>query len=202
MQNFQFKKNDIGISIFRFANIIHFGSVSVDNIQSVVKTVKSEASLDLSCNNEMLSGDSMLSQVKAVEQMLQIESSEYINDTLTNEELKTAAEMFLYLNTCPSLFKSWILFYEDLFLTQSADKMILTLNRMMKTETLHDKDGKLRAKKLLQRTAQLLSLQFEGIGNFLGEKYFHQDISGTDFKVPNGAVFHFLSFYLLLIFLP
>ena len=73
---------------------------------------------------------------------------------------------------------------------------------MMKTETSHDKDGKLRAKKLLQRTAQSLSLQYEDIRNFLGEKYFHQEISGTDFKVPNGAVFHFFSFYLLLLFLP
>ena len=143
----------------------------------------------------MLSGDSMLSKVKAVEQMLNIESTEQINDTLTNEELKTAAEIFLYLNTCPSsMFKSWILFYEDLFLTQPADKIILTLNRMMKTETSHDKDGKLRAKKLLQRTAQLLSLQYEDIGNFLGEKYFHQDIPGIDFKVPNGAVFRFSLF--------
>ena len=149
----------------------------------------------------MLSGDSMLSKVKAVEQMLNIESTEQINDTLTNEELKTAAEIFLYLNTCPSsMFKSWILFYVDvdLFLTQSADKIILTLNRMMKTETSHDKDGKLRAKKLLQRTAYLL----KEIGNFLGEKYFHKNISGTDFKVTNGAVFHFFTFSLLLIFLP
>ena len=98
------------------------------------------------------------------------------------------------------MFKSWILFYVDvdLFLTQSADKIILTLNRMMKTETSHDKDGKLRAKKLPQRTAHLL----KEIGNFLGEKYFHKNISGTDFKVTNGAVFHFFTFYLLLIFLP
>ena len=133
-----------------------------------------------------------------------MESSDQINDTPTNEELKTAAEMFLYLNTCPdsSWFKSWSLFYKDLFLTQPADKIILTLNRMVKTETSDDKDGKLRAKKLLQRAAQLLSLQYEDIGNFLGEKYFHQEISGTDFKVPNGAVFHFFTFYLLLIFLP
>ena len=167
-----------------------------------MKTVKSEASLDLSCGHTILFEDSMLTQVKAVEQILNIESTEQINDNLTHEELKTAAEMFLYLNTCPSLFKSWILFYEDLFLTQSANKIILTLNRMMKTETSHDKDGKLRAKKLLQRAAQLLSLQYEDIGNFIGEKYFHQDIPGTDFKVPNCAVFHFFTFHLLLIFLP
>ena len=166
-----------------------------------MKTVKARTSLDLSCDNTR--DRVILSQVKAVEQKLDIESSEKINETLTKEELKTAAEMFLYLNICPSsMFKSWILFYEDLFFTQSADKIILTLNRMVKTEISHDKDGKLRAKKLLQRAAQSLSLQYEDIGNFLGEKYFHQEIYGTDFKVPKGAVFHFFTFYLLLIFLP
>ena len=103
-----------------------------------------------------------------------MESSDQINDTPTNEELKTAAEMFLYLNTCPdsSWFKSWSLFYKDLFLTQPADKIILTLNRMVKTETSDDKDGKLRIKKLLQRATHLLSLQFEEIGRLLGENYY------------------------------
>ena len=103
MENLQYlKKNNIGMNNFRFANIFHHNSVSVDNIQSVVKTVKSEASLDLSCGHTILFEDSILTQVKAVEQILNIESTEQINDTLTNEELKTAAEIFLYLNTCPS----------------------------------------------------------------------------------------------------
>ena len=60
------------------------------NILSIVKTVKSRTSLDQSCYNNMLSGDGPLSIVKAVEQMLQTESSEQINDTVTNEDLRTA----------------------------------------------------------------------------------------------------------------
>ena len=121
--------------MFRFANMFNLDSVAVDNIQSVAKTVKSGASVDLSCDivyNTMLSFDDMLSQVKAVEQMLKIESSEQINDTLTKEELKTAAEMFLYLNTCPTAIKPWIVFYKDLFQTQSPDQIILSLNRVTK----------------------------------------------------------------------
>ena len=121
--------------IFRFANIFNLISVSVENIQSVVKAVKSGASLDLSCDMScvtMLSDDSMLSQVKAVEQMLQLESSDHINDTLTNKELKTAAEMFFYLIMCPNTIKPWILFYKDLFQTQSPYQIILSLNRVMK----------------------------------------------------------------------
>ena len=80
----------------------------------------------------MLSNDVILSQVKAVEQILQIEPSLRINETLTNEELKTAAKMFLYLNICPVPIKPWIVFYKDLFITQSPDQIILTLNRIMK----------------------------------------------------------------------
>ena len=116
----------------------------------------------------MLFDNSLLSQVKALEQKLQTESSEEINDALTNEDLKTAAEMFLYLITCPNTpwFRSWSSFYTDLFLTRSADKIILTLNRMMKTETSKDmdaKDAKVRAEKLLKMSTRLLSLKYEQI---------------------------------------
>ena len=166
-----------------------------------MKTVTSETSLDLRCYRYMLDDDVMMSQVKAVEEMMQIESSEIIDESLTNEQLKTAAQMFLFLNTCPNTrwFKSWFSFYKDLFLTKSADQIILTLNRMIKTETSHDTAGKLRAKKLLQRTTSLLSLQFAEIGRLLGEKYF-EDISGTELKIPNGAFFNiiFLSLFIFL----
>ena len=118
---------------FRFANTFKHNSVSVDNIQNVVKTVRAGTSLDLNCGgNYILADDGPLDQVKAVEQMLQIESSEQINDTLTREQLRTAGEMFLYLVSCPDKTKPWIVFYKDLFQTQSPDQIILTLNRLMK----------------------------------------------------------------------
>ena len=81
----------------------------------------------------MLTNGSIVSQINAVEQILQIESSEQINETLTNEELRHAAEMFLYLTMCPDTIKPWLLFYKDLFQTQSQEQIILTLNRMIKT---------------------------------------------------------------------
>ena len=92
--------------------------------------------------------------------------------------------MFIYLNICPFddsvdeflsdesqkarklWFNSWTSFYTDLFLTQSADQIILTLNRMMKTETSKDmdaKDTKARAEKLLKMSTRLLSLKYEQI---------------------------------------
>ena len=76
----------------------------------------------------MLSDDRKLSQEKAVEQMLKIVSSEHINETLKNEELQTAGEMFLYLNMCPDdTIRPWLLFYKNLFETKSPDQILSLL---------------------------------------------------------------------------
>ena len=114
---------------------------------------------------------------------------------MTKEELSSAAEMFIYLNTCPdSYFKSWFTFYKDLFLTQSADQITLTLNRMIKTKSLHSKaskDGNLRAEKLLKRTSELFSLKFEDIQAFLYEKTIRNGSIKKEYKIPKGIVFEF-----------
>ena len=106
-----------------------------------MKTVKDRTNLDLRCHHfvaTMLEEDDSLSQVEAVEQELQIESSEQINDNLTNDKLQTAAEMFVYLIMCPNDMKPWIVFYKNLFKTQSPDQIILTLNRIIKgSKTVH-----------------------------------------------------------------
>ena len=132
----------------------------------MVKTLKS---LDVECDRDypILAPYVILSQVQTVEEKLQIESSERINDTLTNDELQTAGEMFLYLYACPKhdmeWFISWSSFYTDLF-SQSADQIILTLNRMMESKILQDKDGgKFRAEKLQKRTSSLMSLNYDQI---------------------------------------
>ena len=144
--------------IFRFANTFQLNSISVDNIQNVVKTVRAGTSLDLNCGgNYILADDGPLDQVKAVEKMLQIESSEQINDTLTREELRTAGEMFLYLNLCPDKIAPWIVFYKDLFQTQSPDQIILTLNRLIKgSRTQTNEHFKELAEMLLKRILSFL----------------------------------------------
>ena len=108
--------------------------------------------------------------------------------------------MFIYLNICPfddSLdeflsdesqkarklwFNSWTSFYTDLF-TQPADQVILTLNRMMKTK--RSEEDKLRAKKLMRRTSNLLSLNFERIQSLLPDTYRNASV-----KVLEGAQFN------------
>ena len=115
-------------------NILNINGVSVDNVQSVVKTVKARTSLDLSCDSlaSRLSDDATMSQVKAVENLLNIESSNQITDILSKETLQTASEMFLYLIMCPYTMKPWLAFYKDLFQAQSPDQIMLALNRVMK----------------------------------------------------------------------
>ena len=140
--------------------------------------MKSEALMDIfSCDNDMpiLEEDSILLLMTELEQKLQIESSEQINESMTREELKTAAEMFIYLNTCPKWhdmaeFNSWSSFYTDLFLTESTDQIILTLNRLIKTEMLQDKEAKVRAEKLMKRSMSLMSLKYEQIQRWRPEK--------------------------------
>ena len=142
----------------------------------MVKTVKSETSLDLNCeyygnmnSRAMLSGDSMLSQVKAVEQMLLMESSEHINDSLTNEDLKTAAEMFLYVNSCTYLLTPWLSFCKNLFENESPSTILLSLNRMLKVgDTRENRDLKTIVKKLFQKSNSLFSPKYGEVKGMSG----------------------------------
>ena len=155
--------------------MIKRNDVSVDDIQNVVKIIKSKAFLNLSCQagkleegeetgSTLLSNKHKLSQVLAVEQNLGIESSEQIMETLTKKELQTAAKMFLYLISCPDpSFKFWSSFYNDLFLTQPTDQIILTLNRMMKPKGTRVEDGNIRARKLMIKISNKLSLGYKEI---------------------------------------
>ena len=136
---------------------------SVENIWIAIKTIKAETSVNKKCNNDILDDDFILSQVEAVEQKLQIKSSQQKIETLTNEDLQTAAEMFIYLNMCPKIwFKFWSSFYSELFL-QTTDKIILTLNRMMKSKGTQVKDGNIRAEKLMEKITNKLSLRYKEI---------------------------------------
>ena len=156
----------------------------------MVKKIKADTSADLSCNYDgtLLDENYNMAQVLSLEQQLQIEPSDQIMDTLTFEDLKTAAEMFIYLNMCPDTIKPWIKFYDDLFETQSADRIILTLNRMMKAEkTSQDNYGKLRAEKLLQRTKSLLSLKFEDIQSLVDKKYIRNGSVKDGAVIPDGT---------------
>ena len=78
--------------------------------------------------------------------------------------MEVPAMMYLYLNTCPGIYRPWFAFYKNLFETQSPNKIILTLNRLMKgTITPQNKFLKGLAQNIFRRLASLLSLRYEEI---------------------------------------
>ena len=130
----------------------------------------------MKCESDCLYSDSIkVSQVAAVENKLNMQSPNVRFQNLERRNLQVAAEMLLYLNACPSTgplkhwFKSWSTFYEDLFKNQSPEKIILTLNRMMKSQSdiPEIKNFRAKAQKLFKKTAAILNLQFDAIQRIL-----------------------------------
>ena len=115
-------------------------------------------------------------QVADIELLLRINSSDVQFKNMTYSELNTAAEMFTYLKTCPHTvslrewFITWANFHNDRFETQSADQVLLTLNRMMKNNSPKNKDGKIRAEKLFNRATTLLRMNYDDIQSMIPEK--------------------------------
>ena len=71
---------------------------------------------------------------------------------MTYSDLKTIAEKFIYLNTCPGIFKPWILFFIDLFQNQPPHKIILILSRIqMGPHEKHTLKWKEIARKLFKK---------------------------------------------------
>ena len=113
--------------------------------------IKSQISLDLNCDQTILTNDNRFLQVIALEEKLQKMSSEKIVKARTHEDLKTVAEMFLYLTICPKTIQPWFRFYKDLFQIDSPDKIIIALNRLMQaTNNPRNESFKTSAKKFLK----------------------------------------------------
>ena len=90
---------------------------------------------------------------------------------MTKENLITAAEMFIYLNTCPfdgdlqRWFLSWYNFYIDLFKYRPKDEIILTLSRLMNNRHSISSNVQIWNEKLFQKSAIILSLKYDALNN-------------------------------------
>ena len=110
----------------------------------------------------------------AIEKQLGIKTSTKTFQNISPKTLKTATEMFLYLYSCPhfadpnsaSWFKKWVGFYSYLFKTTAPDKIILTLNTMLKQESAPG-SAQGRIDTVLKTTGTLFSLKFEQIQSVL-----------------------------------
>ena len=107
-------------------------------------------------------------QVDKVFRYLKINPSKNSMETMTETKLKTAAEMFVYLNSCSDLFKPWLVFYTELFQNKSPRHIILTLNRILKVDTTQENQNfRIIAMKLMKRASTLLSLKYKKVQNII-----------------------------------
>ena len=146
-----------------------------------MRKIKLGISLDTPCGNGphvfkgyhglYLEESDRIAPIASVEQKLGIQSSEQRFQNVTREDLDTAANIFVYLIMCPGTlfdeqwFKSWNNFYNDLYLTQSPDGIILTRNRMQKSIIKnYDKNW---GQKLFDHALNKFSLKYEEIQKIL-----------------------------------
>ena len=106
--------------------------------------------------------------MKKLEQKLNINSSEVRFQNITLDELKSAAEMFIYLNICPGSLKPEFQFFDDLFKKKTPYLIILTPNRLKKgVNNQQTVFFKMIAQSLLNRIAKMLSLKYEDLMSIL-----------------------------------
>ena len=105
------------------------------------------------------------------------------NFNLTAANLKTAAQMFIYLNSCPGTlakfdefsknkaneqwFKSWFKFYDDLLRFESPVQIVLTLNRLMKKHSTGNGKENIRNQNLFKKISTMLNLKYRDIQTIL-----------------------------------
>ena len=173
------QKNINGIIFQRFANILKITNTSIPTIWKVVKKIKVHLKWDQSCRSDGLYNGKD-ENIKTLEKELGIVSSQTVFQNLTKSKLKAAAEMYIYLNTCPyskayygankAWFRSWYNFYKDLFSTQPVDIIILTLNRIMNSKLSQYKDTQEWNERLFNGSSKILSLKYQAIQNMFPGK--------------------------------
>ena len=145
-------------------------NIDDDEFWKILKKVKLENLSKKVCTNGQLdfSGAfSVRNQVNEVMNMLGIDSKQATQyDNMTDVILKRAGNMFMYLIFCPEDTKAWIFFYTDLFKYQPADKIVLTLHRILKSKTSKKMDKfQLIARKLYTKITTILSFKSKDIMN-------------------------------------
>ena len=90
---------------------------------------------------------------------------------MTRPILNFASDLFFNLMVCSDYLKPWFLFYTDLFQNQSPQKIVLTLNRILKgNKTYRNKKLKDIAQKIFEEVSYSLSLtnaEIDKNNNFL-----------------------------------
>ena len=131
-----------------------------------MKNITSASVFDKGCDDGLYSETK--SQVRKVEDLLNLEPSHYPIDNIPEETLDKAARMFIYLNPCLDSIKHWITFYKDLFQNKPPDYILLTLNRILKTINAQDDLADI-TKLIFTKTASIFSLKYKEIRNMTND---------------------------------
>ena len=154
--------------IIRFVNLVLLTKLDESRIWKMVGRAKSKINVNTPCGDNGIYPEKIqTSSVHEVEIRLQLSKKdkdkldEALYDVMTYSKLKTASEMFFYLLSCSETMKPWIFFYTDLFQNQSPQKIVLTLNRIMKGKITHqNKNLKDIAEKIFKEVTSTMSLKY------------------------------------------
>ena len=101
-----------------------------------------------------------------IENQLKMISNSMIFENMTKKTLEIAAKMYFYLNSCSDEIKSWLIFYSDLFKNHQTDHIVLSLNRILRSDyTSRNNKFKSIAEKLFDKTTDLFILKCQLIKN-------------------------------------
>ena len=155
----------------RISNTLLLNNINDDDLWNILKKVKLEKLSKKVCTNGQIdfNGEtSVKNQVNEVMDKLGINSTIQQYDNMTDVIMERAANMFMYLIFCPEDTKPWIFFYTDLFKNQPVDKIVLTLNRIIKSD-ISPKNEKfhLIASKLYSKITPILSFKSKDIQNMI-----------------------------------
>ena len=157
-----------------------------DKMWKLIKNISINTEFEEGCDFGFYSN--MTAQVEAVERSLNTYPSEDILGDISDETLKKAAKIFIYLNPCVDLMRPWISFYKDLFQNKSPDIILLTLNRILKTKNSKDDLHEI-TKKIFRKTASIFSLKYKEIRNMTTDtNVLFTKIDNNPIKMEGGCV--------------
>ena len=127
-----------------------------------------------------------------VESQLKIISNSMIFENMTKKTLDIAAEMYFYLNSCSDEIKSWLIFYNDLFKNHQTDHIVLSLNRILRSDyTSRNNKFKSIAEKLFDKTTDIFILKYQLIKNItygLGTENFSKEYTSVEGNIDRKKI--------------
>ena len=147
---------------------------SEDKLWNIVKQVKA-----------LRTDDGFLDKVIAVQEKLNIETSESLFENMPRQHLKTASEMFFYLDVkMEPVTKMWLEFFGNLFENESADQIVLTLSRIMRKTK--GNNIYLVNEKLFRKATNLFQLKYQEIQSLMPGKIKNISDTGSKSSIING----------------